>query len=212
MRTYAVTTPILPTRTWTLPMYKEGIKKLSPAPGAVGIVTSEEVFETYFAGDPLFHLVAEHAPMEWETLERIAHNREILRKWFLSERKETFQWWIDSDIEITDPLGGLKLMEHIQDQNCLMFSNGYPGREREHNWYGIGCTMIHRDIVDLGRFYVGKALTDTGRTERISEDYLYFSAYDHTKQIILSRIKPGYEDVHRRGDVVEVLHHTSNQD
>lgn len=196
--TYTITTPVNPKRTWNLPMYIRGIKRLNPAPKAVGIVTTREVFDEFFSGDPLFVFVAEHPDMELYMLDRIGMAREALRIWFLKERKEEYQWWLDSDIEVFEDTAKL-IMEELEKSNVLMFSNGVEGR----GWgggkgcTGIGCTMVHRDIADVGRFFVARAVGKDGERAYICEDYMYFTAFMGAERILLHRFFPDKKGIRK---------------
>lgn len=205
--TYVITTPVNPKRTWNLPMYRRGIERLKPAPKAVGIVTSQEVFDEFFADSPLFVFVGEHPSMDKYMLDRIGIAREKLRIWFLTERTEEYQWWLDSDLEVFEDTASL-IMKDIEESKVLMFSNGVERRGMDGVMCsGIGCTMVHRSIADVGRFFVARAINDEGKMAYICEDYMYFTAFKGVERIILNSFatekqairkirKEGYPTVH----------------
>jgi len=205
LKSYVITSPVYPKRTWTLKAFRKGIEALKPAPEAVGIVTSQEVFREYFADNNLFVFVAVH-PYYKIKLDRIAKSRSMLKEWFMAERDETYQWWIDSDIEVREDTYR-KIHDRMAKLNCLMFSNGYQGRNSTRNWHGIGCTVIHRDVVDLGRFYIPRIRTDENAVRHICEDMMYFSPYHYASHAVVKRLKPEYDRLHVEESIAPVKHH-----
>lgn len=208
MMTYVVSTPINPKRTWTIPMYRRGIERLDPPPAAVGIVTSPEVFEEFFSDNKLYVLVAPHPPMDLEVLDRIAQSREILRRWFVEERTEDIQWWIDSDIEVFADTYRI-LVEEMQKLGCLVLSNGYQGRDesRNHNWHGIGCTLVHRRVADMSRFWFARGWRQDGEERHVCEDLLFFAPYEWCDWAIKMAVAPDAECIRATTDAAPVIHH-----
>lgn len=209
---YVVATPVWPYRTWTIPMFRRGIERQQTLPKAVGIVTSRDVFDEWFSDNPMYVFVGEHPDHLDDMLERIALSREMLRKWFSDEREETYVWWIDSDIELMEKDAFEKITRPIEEKMGLLVSNGYQARdgERGKKWHGIGCTIVHRDVANAGRFFVGDYITDDGETWNLSEDFVYFSSLEWGGWAIL-RGKPSYSGVRVAGSFTEVTHHTGER-
>lgn len=210
MEKYVITTPLNPRRQWNLKYYKKGIEKLKPQPEAVGIVTDKDVFNKFFKDNDLYIHVAEHPDYDLK-LDRIAKGRSILKNWFMEKRDEAFQWWIDSDIEVKKDTFKT-IYKRMKEINCLMYSNGYQGRKNDRNWHGIGCTVIHRSIVDIGRFYIPRVKTDDGNIKNICEDMMYFCAYTNSKHHVLNRLKPSYDKLHVKESIAPVIHHLREKD
>lgn len=204
--TYVVATPVNPRRTWTIPAYRAGIERLDPAPAAVGIVTSPDVFQRWFSDDPRYILVAEHPPLELPMLERIARARETLRTWFVEQRREEIQWWIDSDIEVQADTYRI-LAGEMRRLRCLVLSNGVQGRGREHNWHGIGCTLVHRRVAGMSRFWFARGWRQDGEERHVCEDLLFFAPYEWCDWAIKMAVAPDAERIRATTDAAPVIHH-----
>lgn len=206
--TYVVATPVAPYKKDLLPAYKQGVESLKPQPETVGIVTTQEVFDEYFADNDLYTLVAPHPDLSLPYFIKVARAREILRLWFLNERTEDLIFWIDSDIQVfsytfTD------IHNYMKFRKCLSIANGYESRyDPNIYWYGFGTTLIHRDIVDASRFYAPVVLNENGEVEYFNEDMTYLANLCYPTSIKkIKQIRPDINEVHIEANVTDVIHH-----
>ena len=206
MDDYVVTTPIDPNRVWTLKYYKRGIESLNPLPKKVGIVTSEEVFDKYFSNNNLYEFVHPHPSESLYVLDRIAKGRELLKRWFIREREEDWQLWVDSDIELEEN-AVRKIINTVNKENALGYRNGYRGREKRRNWHGAGCLLVNRKIADLAKFFRGKGIDEEGNDFNVSEDLSYIGLLRYLGKTGMEDKFPSYDRLIIAGDAAKVKHY-----
>lgn len=170
---YAITTPVRPDITWPIEHFLRGVRQLDPQPEVVAVITTEDVFDIFFKDEPLFELIDDHPPMDLNRLLRIGIARDRLQKWFVQEREEEFQFWLDADIEVTVPDAMRRLSRPIQEGQAKVVSAGYRARWSEDSTvYALGCTMVHRHVADLGVHHC-PALGGQGKEYRLSAAQMY---------------------------------------
>jgi len=212
---YVITTPIDPNREWTLDKFKEGIEKLNPQPEAVGIVTDKDVFDKHFSKD-IYKFIDKHANKELYELDKIAINRDKLLNWFVYEREEPMQFWLDSDIEVNEDTYR-KIYDDMSKEGSLIYRNGYTSSLAIKNGtakdsrlcYGTGCVLIDRRIANVGKFYKGTMIKkDENKKEKIrniSEDAIYFATINGCSLIIKNFLN--INKVMSIGEASSVTHH-----
>lgn len=167
---YCVLTPVAPEREEVVFRYKKGIERLNPSPAKVGIVTTTSLFNRNFNSNSLYQLV-DTPPAnrkEWERYKRIAHNRRKLNRWFYGQRNEDYILWIDSDTEIIYSNTAELMIKIAENNSSYGVINPTQARANKKPSYGLGCTLLHRDICRLSEFFTCNFTLKDNEDEKIN--------------------------------------------
>lgn len=211
MDAYVILTPFYPSteKVKFANRYRAGIERQKNKPVAVGLVTSEAVFEEFFADDPLYIHVGAQISVKRERqwpearLTKIADAREQLRKWFIA-RNETYALMLDSDIEFLKPTAFEDMKHFIDTGKGLLVSNGIQYVYRKHFCYFLACSLAHRDVMEMSCFFSPFMPTDGG-IDYLGEDVFFMDDLERYHEKILQH-RPEFQSVITRQDATPVLH------